>query len=114
MGYASRWNSTDQIPLRAADAGRIDRFGAVDPTDGGRSSRYSLSTQWAKSDAGKSTRASAYVIYSKLRLFSNFTYFLNDPGNGDQFGQVDRRPTAGAEASQPVRPPFAGPQVETT
>jgi hypothetical protein len=114
MAYASRWNSTDQIPLRAVDTGRIDRFGAVDPTDGGRSSRYSLSTQWAKSDADKSTRAGAYVIHSRLRLFSNFTYFLNDPVNGDQFEQVDRRTIAGGEASHTWRTPFSGREVEHT
>src|SRR6266446_8281913 len=69
MAYASRWNSTDQIPLRAVDSGQLDRFGAVDSTDGGRSSRYSLSTQWAKGDASSSTRASAYAIRSSLNLF---------------------------------------------
>jgi outer membrane receptor protein involved in Fe transport len=114
MAYASRWNSTDQIPLRGVDAGQLDRFGAVDPTDGGRSSRYSVSTQWAKSDADKSTRAGAYVIYSRLRLFSNFTYFLNDPVNGDQFEQVDRRTIAGGEASHTWRTPFGGREVEHT
>ena len=114
MAYASRWNSTDQIPLRAVDAGRIDRFGAVDPTDGGRSSRYSLSTQWAKSDADRSTRAGAYVVHSRLRLFSNFTYFLDDPVNGDQFEQVDRRTIAGGEASHAWRTPFGGREVEHT
>jgi hypothetical protein len=114
MAYASRWNSTDQIPLRAVDAGRIDRFGAVDPTDGGRSSRYSVSTQWARSDADKSTRAGAYVIHSRLRLFSDFTYFLNDPVNGDQFEQVDRRTIAGGEASHTWRTPFGGREVEHT
>ena len=114
MAYASRWNSTDQIPLRALDAGRIDRFGAVDPTDGGRSSRYSLSTQWAKGDPDKSTRAGAYVIYSRLKLFSNFTYFLNDPVNGDQFEQVDRRTIAGGEASHTWHTPFGGREIEHT
>ncbi len=114
MAYGSHWNSTDQIPLRAVDSGQLDRFGAVDPTDGGRASRYSLSTQWAKSDAAASTLASAYVVHSRLRLFSNFTYFLNDPVNGDQFEQVDRRTVAGAQASQTWRTPFSGREMEHT
>jgi len=114
MAYASRWNSTDQIPLRAVDSGRVDRFGAVDPTDGGRSSRYSLSTQWARSDAASSTRAGAYVVHSRLRLFSNVTYFLNDPVNGDQFEQVDRRTVSGGEASHTWRTPFGGREIEHT
>src|SRR3954465_3329498 len=61
MAYANRWNATDQVPLRAVESGRIDRFGAVDASDGGSASRYSLSAQWAKNAAGSSTRASAYV-----------------------------------------------------
>jgi outer membrane receptor protein involved in Fe transport len=99
MAYANRWNATDQVPLRAVESGRIDRFGAVDASDGGRASRYSLSAQWAKSAPGASTRASAYLVHSRLDLFSNFTYFLNDPVNGDQIEQVDRRTVAGGELS---------------
>src|SRR5882672_4044971 len=114
MGYASRWDSTDQIPLRAVESGQLDRFGAVDPTDGGRASRYSLSTQWAKSDAATSTRAGAYVVHSRLRLFSNFTYFLNDPVNGDQIEQVDRRTVSGGEASQLWKTQFSGREIEHT
>src|SRR5258706_10188201 len=70
MAYANRWNSTDQIPLRAVDSGQLGRFGAVDPSDGGRSSRFSLSAQWARSTASSTTRASAYLVRSRLNLFS--------------------------------------------
>ena len=114
MAYASRWNSTDQIPLRAVNDGSLPRFGAVDPTDGGRSSRYSLSAQWSQSDLSSATRASAYLIRSRLELFSNFTYFLSDPVNGDQFEQVDRRTVGGGELSHSWRTPFDGRQVQHT
>ena len=96
MGYTSRWNSTDQIPLRAVNDGRVPRFGAVDPTDGGQSSRYSLSTRWAQTDEKGTTRVSAYVIRSRLDLFSNFTFFLNDPESGDAIQQHDSRLQEGA------------------
>ena len=114
MAYANRWNSTDQIPLRAVQTGQIGRFGAVDPTDGGRSSRYSLSTQWVSTDLSTTTRASAYIVRSRLNLISNFTYFLNDPVNGDQFEQVDRRTTSGAGASHTWRSGFGGREIEHT
>ncbi|HEY6820941.1 MAG TPA: TonB-dependent receptor [Burkholderiales bacterium] len=114
MAYANRWNATDQIPLRAVESGRLDRFGAVDATDGGRASRYSLSAQWAKSDGGSATRASAYVVHSRLDLFSNFTYFLNDPANGDQIEQVDRRTVSGAELSHTWHTTSAGRDFEHT
>ncbi len=103
MAYASHWNSTDQIPLRAVESGKLGRFDAVDATDGGRTSRYSLSTQWAKSDASSSTRVNAYLIRSRLNLFSNLTFFLNDPANGDQVEQVDRRTVSGGEVSHAER-----------
>lgn len=112
MAYRNRWNATDQIPQRAVDAGTLGRFGAIDPTDGGRSSRYSLSANWAKTDGANSTRASAYVIRSDLDLYSNFTYFLNDPVNGDQFQQVDRRVVSGGELSRTWQTSFAGHETE--
>jgi len=114
MGYSSRWNATDQIPLRAVSDGRVPRFGAVDPTDGGNTSRYSLSTQWIRSNESGSTRVSAYAIRSDLRLFSNFTFFLNNPVNGDQFAQVDKRTVSGGEASQLWKTQFSGREVEHT
>ena len=114
MAYSSRWNATDQIPLRAVESGMLARFAAVDPSDGGRASRYSLSTQWARSDASTSTRVSAYLFRSDLSLFSNFTYFLNDPIHGDQFQQLDRRTVAGGEASHTWRTVLGGRELEHT
>ncbi|MGH9868460.1 MAG: TonB-dependent receptor [Candidatus Polarisedimenticolia bacterium] len=99
MGYAGEWNSTDQIPRRAVMNGSLDRFGAVDPSDGGESSRYSLSGTWTHSTGSGRTAVSAYVIDYDLELFSNFTYVLDDPVNGDQFEQNDSRLVAGLETS---------------
>ncbi len=100
MGYSGKWNSTDQIPLRAVNSGLLGRFGTVDPTDGGRSSRYSLSADWKQTDGSVSRAANVYAIRSKLDLFSNFTYFMNDPVNGDQFHQAEKRAIAGGTFSQ--------------
>jgi hypothetical protein len=114
MAYSNRWNSTDQIPLRATESGQLGRFDAVDPTDAGRASRYSLSSQWIQSDVSSSTRANAYIIHSRLDLFSNFTFFLNDPLNGDQFEQVDRRTVSGGELSHTWRTQIGGREMEHT
>jgi hypothetical protein len=90
MGYDGKWQSTDQIPLRAVQDGQVDRFGFVDPTDGGETHRYSLSADyWTQAGAGKLT-ALAYAIDYKLDLISNFTYYL-DQADGDQFEQFDDR-----------------------
>ncbi|MBI3374698.1 MAG: TonB-dependent receptor [Betaproteobacteria bacterium] len=112
MAYSNRWNSTDQVPQRALDSGLIGRFAALDPTDGGKSSRASLSGLWARTDSAGATRASAYVIRSTLSLYSNFTYFLNDPVNGDQFQQVDRRIVSGGELSRTWKQGLNGREIE--
>lgn len=99
MGYDARWSSTDQIPMRAVDDGSLSRFGLIDSSDGGETSRYSLASEWQRSSANSVTQASAYAIRYRLQLFSNFTYFLDDPVNGDQFEQFDDRIVSGARAS---------------
>ncbi len=91
MGYSARWNATDQIPRRAVLDGRLSRFDAVDATDGGRASRYSLSGGWQRRDADSFTRADAYLMRRSLALWSNFTYLNRDEVNGDQFAQPDER-----------------------
>ncbi|MES3001521.1 MAG: TonB-dependent receptor [Pseudomonadota bacterium] len=100
MGYSARWNATDQIPQRAVDAGLVDRLGTIDTTDGGESSRYSLSAAMRKRNAWGVFEANAYAVRSSLDLFSNFTFFMDDPVNGDQFEQKERRSLAGMNLSQ--------------
>ncbi len=101
MGYTGKWNATDQIPQRAVDDGTISRFGAIDPTDGGRTSRYSLSLDRHKTLAnGAVFHMDVYAIKYRLNLFSNFTYFLDHPFPvGDQFEQSDARTIIGLTPS---------------
>jgi TonB dependent receptor/TonB-dependent Receptor Plug Domain/Carboxypeptidase regulatory-like domain len=99
MGYRGSWNSTDQIPARAVNDGSIDRLGTIDSTDGGDSYRYSGSVEWQRTRRNASTKLMAFGIGYDLNLFSNFTYFLDDPANGDQFRQADHRFVTGAKLS---------------
>jgi outer membrane receptor protein involved in Fe transport len=91
MGYSGKWNATDQIPRRAVDGGSLDRYGSLDASDGGESSRYSLSLDARAPLWGGEFATTAYAIDYHLNLWSNFTYFLTDPENGDQFEQADDR-----------------------
>ncbi len=107
MGYRARWHSTDQVPQRLIDAGAFNgqpfgRYDAVDPTDGGDTSRYSLSGEWHSTNAGGSTRLSAYAMRYRLQLASNFSYALDRPESGDQFMQRDQRTVTGLAASQAI------------
>ena len=91
MAYGGKWTSTDQLAKRAIDDGLIERFGTLDASDGGESQRYSISADYAAPLAGGQFQTTAYWFRYKLNLFSNFTYFLDDPVNGDQFEQADDR-----------------------
>ncbi|TXI29095.1 MAG: TonB-dependent receptor [Nitrosomonas oligotropha] len=91
MGYGGKWNSTDQIPLRGVVNGVVPRLGAIDPSDGGESHRFSLSGALQHVSRLGTTQLNLYTVHSNLALFSNFTYFLDDPVNGDQFSQIDKR-----------------------
>jgi hypothetical protein len=97
LGYGNRWDSSDQIPNRAVEAGVIDRFSQVDSTLGGDSNRFSLSGSWSRTGGRGSQALNAYAVYYDLDLYSNFTYFLDDPDNGDQINQVDRRGVLGLD-----------------
>jgi hypothetical protein len=78
----------------------LSRFGAEDPSDGGNTSRFSLSGRIAKSYDAGSWKANAYVIKSELDLFNDFTYFLTNPKLGDQFHQHDQRIVTGANVAR--------------
>jgi hypothetical protein len=127
MGYHNIWNSTDQIPDRAiagqADpvgaptppsADLISRWGEIDPSDGGQTSRYSLSADWHQRDVNSSFHAMIYGLYYNLRLFSNFTYFLDDPVHGDQIEQADNRFVFGGQVSQSWSHTLFGYASDTT
>src|SRR6185369_13994373 len=106
MGYSGKWTATDQTPKRAVDAGLVGRFGSLDPSDGGESTRASLSFDWSRTYADGAFQLNAYAVRSRLDLFSNFTFQLahpfdlGDPINGDQFRQSEKRGMAGLNASR--------------
>jgi outer membrane receptor protein involved in Fe transport len=114
MAYTARWNATDQVPQRAVDSGVIDRFGAIDPSDGGSTSRYSLSWELQRGAGNGEWRANAYVVRSRLELFSNFTFFLDDPVRGDQFSQAEQRTVIGGSLSRKWATSWGGREGATT
>jgi hypothetical protein len=96
--YKAEWDATDQIPRRAVGPG-FSRWNTLDDTTGGDSQRYNLIAEWHRANAESRTRVMGYGFYYDLDLFSNFTYFLDDPVNGDQFEQQDRRWVTGTTAA---------------
>ena len=112
----SNWFASGEIPERAVREGLISRFGAIDNSQGGNTQRFNLNTdlRWRLSDTD-TVKVRAYAQYYQLDLISNFTFFLNDPVNGDQIEQMDRnRIVAGLDTQYDHRGAlFGAPLVST-
>jgi opacity protein-like surface antigen/outer membrane receptor protein involved in Fe transport len=113
MGYTNNWNSSDQVALRAITTGQIGQFGEIDPTDGGDTSRFMLSTRFAQSDDAGLWKANAYLVKETMNLWNNFTWFTTDPMNGDQFHQHDGRIYGGAGVSRTINGTLFSRPTET-
>ncbi|MFL0091259.1 TonB-dependent receptor plug domain-containing protein [Tenacibaculum maritimum] len=94
--FTSKWDASGQIPQRAVSNGLITRFGAIDDTEGGATSRTNILATYNKtiSDNASIKNRLYYNTYD-FELFSNFTFFLDDPINGDQIKQKETRNTFG-------------------
>jgi hypothetical protein len=107
--YRGKWNATTDQPDRAVQQGLIGRFGTLDPSDGGKAERFSLSAEAAREDVGPGrVTVSAYAIRNELTLWNNFTHFLDDPIRGDQHAQNDRRTIFGGEVRYDLAGQLAG------
>lgn len=107
-GYSTRNLSPDQIPQRAVDQGLVGRLGFIDGTDGGYSHRINFAGGFDQKVGPGVLSFAAYAFRYRLELFSNFTYLLDDPVNGDQFNQSDKRNVYGGQASYKVSHQFMG------
>jgi outer membrane receptor protein involved in Fe transport len=109
--YAGIWNSSDQVP---EDFAAHDFFGAINPSDGGRSDRESLQAEWHRATEDAESSIVVYGFHYYLDLFSDFTYFLTDPVKGDQFEQQDDRWVGGLDARHTAMTVVMNRPVKTT
>ena len=90
--FKSKWDASGQVPDRAVKDGTIERFGSIDPSEGGNTERYNanilFSTQFK---SGNTWQNQAFYSRYKFNLYSNFTFYLNDPINGDEINQAENR-----------------------
>ena len=112
--YQGKWKSSDQIPQSLVDAGVLSPLGNLDTTNGGDSRYLSLSSEWHARDNLTEDKLQVYAFHYDMDLFSNFTYYLNDSVNGDQFEQADRRTGTGFNASRTYFGSLGGKAAETT
>ena len=90
--FDSKWDASGQIPQRAVDSGLISRFGAIDDTEGGTTSRSNILVNYDKIiNESSFLKNKVYLNHYDFELYSNFTFFLEDPINGDQIRQKESR-----------------------
>ncbi len=114
MYFHALGNLTTDQPLRAIQDGLIGRYGTLDPSDGSRSERISLSGHYGVTDDQWSFSSSAYYIHSRMTLWNDFTHLLDDPINGDQEEQTEDRSTAGGQAAYRRRLKFGAIENDLT
>ena len=90
-GFSSSWNASGQIPTRAVKEGIIDRFGSIDTTEGGTTSRNQINLVYKSGSANQNFETQFFAGNYRFKLFSDFTFFLNDPVHGDEIEQDDTR-----------------------
>ncbi|UZD23480.1 TonB-dependent receptor [Algoriphagus halophytocola] len=111
--FTSKWDASGQIPIRAVESGQISRFGALDDTEGGYTSRTNLGLTHAKQINDRLfIKNNVYYSNYDFELFSNFTFFLEDSVNGDQIRQRENRAIFGAESQLTYSKLFSGGEYD--
>ncbi len=113
--FKSKWDASGQVPSRAVDDGTIERFGSIDPSEGGNTERYNanllFSTQFKN---GSNLQNQVFYSRYKFNLFSDFTFFLNDPVNGDEINQAEQRNIIGYNGTLKEKHFFGKAVLNTT
>lgn len=100
--YGAAWDASGQIPVRAVEQGLIDRFGAIDALEGGTTGHQHANMQFQSTTEASRFKAQAYVVRYDFKLFSNFTFSLENPSEGDMIEQTDKRTLYGLQSSYRV------------
>jgi outer membrane cobalamin receptor len=114
MYYQSAGHLETDQSVYAVQQGLISRYGVLDPTDGSRSERYSLSGHYGAIGEQWKFTANAYAIHSTMTLWNDFTHYLFDPTNGDQEQQDETRSTLGGDAALTLTHDFGTIHTDTT
>lgn len=102
-GFGAGWDASGQVPERAVERGLITRFGSVDPTEGGTTQRHHANLTYTSETGDRRFLSQVYFINYRFRLFSDFTFFANDPVNGDEIEQDDARRILGFRGEYALR-----------
>ena len=113
-GFNSGWDASGQIPTRAVADRIIDRYGNLDP-ENGNTSRYNMNLQYVQAiNSNAFVKSNIYLTYYTFRLFSDFTYFLNDPVEGDKIRQGEQRAMVGYNSEYSRHDSLLGLRTKST
>ncbi len=113
--FKSKWDASGQIPTRAVESGEIDRFGSINPTEGGNTDRYNANLVLSHAfKNGVVWENQAYFSKYFFNLYSDFTFYLNDPINGDEINQRENRQVFGYLSSINKQSDFNGFSINST
>lgn len=112
--FTSAWDASGQIPQRAIDNGQINRWGAIDDLEGGLTGRYNISVDYHFMEGYEHDfMIQAFVSRYDFKLFSNFTFWLNDSIDGDMIEQSDHRTIYGINTHYSFRKTLGGIRTVT-
>ena len=90
--FRSQWNASGQVPERAVASGLITRWGSIDPTEGGQTSRSNVNVQLTTTlPKGFVWKQQAYASRYTFNLYSDFTFYAHDSVHGDEINQTEQR-----------------------
>lgn len=112
-GFRSSWDASGQIPTRAVEQGLVGRYGGIDP-ESGLTGRYNMNLQYYQSiNNNSSVKSNLYLAYYHFNLYSDFTYFAQDPDQGDQIFQSEKRVVAGYNSEYATNYTAGGLKMKT-
>lgn len=113
--FSSAWDASGQIPKRAVNSGLISRFGTIDDLEGGQTGRQNLNLVYtATSEDNSRFIFQPYFCQYNFKLFSNFTFFLENPEHGDMIEQTDDRSILGLNTEYKFTESISSIEVNTT
>jgi len=113
--FSSAWDASGQIPQRAVDSELITRFGTIDDLEGGQTGRQNFNLIYtAIGEDSSQFFIQPYFSRYNFKLFSNFTFFLDDPENGDMIEQTDDRTLLGLNTEYQFKRSIRSMQSTTT
>jgi hypothetical protein len=97
---AAGWYASGQLPESLVNEGQLGFFGTLNPFDGGASFRHlaQVSVKHRDNRDGRFS-LSVYGMRTGLNLFSDFTFFAQNPLWGDQIEQEDVRWVTGLQGT---------------